>query len=201
MSKRFTLVTVALAAAVAFLVGLIIAGGLTPEPNVSTAERLGPRPDLAKPAGLVGAPMVVNFADVAERINAAVVNIDSTSKATEAREPQRYFRRGEGPMEGPGPRDLETPRQGSGSGFLIDRDGYILTNHHVINAAERITVTLADGRAFRAEVIGSDPAIDVALVRIAGGRDFRRRRSGTPTSSVSANGCAPSATRWATCTR
>ncbi len=116
--------------------------------------------------------MVVNFADVAERINAAVVNIDATSKATEAREPQRYFRRGEGPMEGPGPRDLETPRQGSGSGFLIDRDGYILTNHHVIDGAERITVTLADGRAFRAEVVGSDPAIDVALLRIAGGRDL-----------------------------
>jgi S1-C subfamily serine protease len=124
MSKRFTLVTVALAAAVAFFVGLIIAGGLTPEPNVSTAERLGPGPDLAKPAGLVGAPMVVNFADVAERINAAVVNIDSTSKATESREPQRYFRRGEGPMEGPGPRDLQTPGHGSGSGFLIDRGGY-----------------------------------------------------------------------------
>jgi serine protease Do len=172
MSKRFTLVTVALSAAVAFLVGLIIAGGLTPEPNVSTAQRLGPRPDLAKPAGLVSAPMVVNFADVAERINAAVVNIDSTSKTTDAREPQRYFRRGEGPLEGPGPRDLETPRQGAGSGFLIDRDGYILTNHHVISAAERITVTLADGRAFRAEVVGSDPAIDVALVRITGGRDL-----------------------------
>ena len=115
---------------------------------------------------------MVNFADVAERINAAVVNIDATSKATESREPQRYFRRGDGPVEGPGPRDFETPRQGSGSGFIIDRDGFILTNHHVIDGAERITVTLADGRAFRAEVVGSDPAIDVALVRISGGRDL-----------------------------
>jgi serine protease Do len=173
MSKRFTLVTVVLAAAVAFLVGLIIAGGLTPAPTVSTAPRFQPRTaDQVKPARLVSAPTVVNFADVAERINAAVVNIDSTSKTTDARDPQRYFRRGDGPGEGPGPRDLETPRQGSGSGFLIDRDGYILTNHHVINAAERISVTLADGRTFRAEVVGSDPAIDVALVKISGGRDL-----------------------------
>jgi serine protease Do len=173
MSKRFTFVTVGLSAAVSFLVGLIIAGGLTPAPIVSTAPRLAPRAaGMARPAGLPSAPAVVNFADVAERINAAVVNIDSTSKATDSRDPQRYFRRGDGPIEGPGPRDFETPRQGAGSGFLIDRDGYILTNHHVINAAERITVTLSDGRAFRAEVVGSDPAIDVALVRIAGGRDL-----------------------------
>jgi serine protease Do len=173
MSKRFTFVTVALSAAVAFLVGLIIAGGLTPAPIVSTAPRVVPRAaDIAKPAGLPGASAVVNFADVAERINAAVVNIDATSKTADLRDPQRYFRRGDGPTEGPGPRDLETPRQGSGSGFLIDRDGYILTNHHVISAAERITVTLADGRAFRGEVVGSDPAIDVALVRITGGRDL-----------------------------
>ncbi len=173
MSKRFTLVTVVLSAAVAFLVGLIIAGALAPPAAMSTAARHVPRPaDVAKASGLVGAPMVVNFADVAERINAAVVNIDSTSKTTESRDAQRYFRRGDGPVEGPGPRDLDSPRQGSGAGFLIDRDGYILTNHHVINAAERITVTLADGRAFRAEVVGSDPAIDVALVRISGGRDL-----------------------------
>ena len=63
------------------------------------------------------------------------------------------------------PRDFDGPRQGSGSGFIIDRDGYILTNHHVIDDAERITVTLADGRTFRGEVVGTDPAIDVALLQ------------------------------------
>jgi serine protease Do len=75
-------------------------------------------------------------------------------------------RRGDGPADWP--RDPDAPRQGSGSGFLIDREGLILTNHHVIDAADRIRVTLADGRVFRAEVVGVDPAIDVALVRIPG---------------------------------
>ena len=121
--------------------------------------------------------MVVNFADVAERMNAAVVNIDSTSKGREARDGARpagygtpfHRDRRNGPVP---PKDLDVPRQGSGSGFIIDRDGFILTNYHVIEAAERIGVTLADGRAFRAEVVGTDPAIDVALLKIAGSHDL-----------------------------
>ena len=172
MSKRFTIVTVALCAAVAFLVGLIIAGEFTPSPIVATAPRTFGHGADAKHAGAVAAlPTVVNFADVAERINASVVNIDSTSKGNDARDP-RSLRRGDGPLEGPSPRDLEAPRLGAGSGFIIDRDGFILTNHHVIDAAERITVTLADGRTFRAEVVGTDPAIDVALLKIPGAHDL-----------------------------
>src|SRR5436190_16200786 len=103
-------------------------------------------------------------------MNAAVVNIDSMARSTDARDPPRYFRRGEGSPEAP--RDFDLPRQGAGSGFLIDRDGYILTNHHVIDGAQRITVTLADGRTFRAQVAGTDPAIDVALLKINGGPDL-----------------------------
>ena len=172
MSKRFTIASVALTAAVAFLLGLMLAGELTPAPAiVSTAPRVAVRgPDLPRP--VAAAAGLVNFADVAERINAAVVNIDATSKGAGGREPQRY-RRGDGPVDGPiTPRDLDTPRQGAGSGFIIDSDGYILTNHHVIDAADRISVTLADGRAFRAEVVGADPAIDVALLRIKGGSNL-----------------------------
>ena len=173
MSKRFTFVTVALSVVVAFLVGLIIAGEFTPSTIVAVAPRGAARVgEPARAASLSALPSVVNFADVAERMNAAVVNIDSMSKASDPREPQRYFRRGDGPIEGPSGRDLDIPRQGAGSGFIIDREGYILTNHHVIDAAERITVTLADGRTFRAEVVGTDPAIDVALLKIAGSHDL-----------------------------
>jgi len=172
LSKRFTLLSLALSSIVAFLVGVIIAGEFTPARVVSSAPRpVAPRADKARLSAATASPMLVNFADVAERINSAVVNIDSTSKGADARDPRSFFHR-EGPGEAPGPRDLDTPRQGSGSGFLIDREGFILTNYHVIEAAERITVTLADGRAFRGEVIGTDPAIDVALLKIAGSRDL-----------------------------
>ncbi|MGB2717151.1 MAG: trypsin-like peptidase domain-containing protein [Vicinamibacterales bacterium] len=166
--RRFTILTVTLVALVAFLVGLIIAGEFTPGPVVSTASGPAPVGALAgrTPARAAG-PSVVNFADIAERINAAVVNVDATSSKT-PRDPR--FRRAPDDLDAP--REFDGPRQGSGSGFLIDRDGFILTNFHVIDGAERITVTLADGRAFRGEVVGTDPAIDVALLRIPGSPDL-----------------------------
>jgi serine protease Do len=165
--RRFTILTVALVAAVAFLVGLIIAGQFTAGPVVSTAPRAAPlAPGSARLAGRMPGPAVVNFADIAERINASVVNVDATSSKT-ARAPR--LRR---PDDFESQREFEGPRQGSGSGFVIDREGFVLTNFHVIDGAERITVTLADGRAYRGEVVGTDPAIDVALLRIPGASDL-----------------------------
>jgi serine protease Do len=168
MTKRFTLITLVLATTVAFLVGIIIAGGASRTPVVSSeavnkpaSDKLRARPTV--PAG------VVNFADVAERINPAVVNIESASSRPTGREASRLTRPDDGLDN---PRDLETPRQGSGSGFIVDRAGYLLTNNHVIEGAERITVTLADGRVFRGEVVGTDPAIDVALIRIPNAPDL-----------------------------
>jgi len=168
MSKRFTILTLLLSTTVAFLVGLILAGGLTPARVVSTAPAAPPvrvRADRMPPSA---ATTVVNFADVAERINASVVNIDATSIVAPARDGQRYLWRGQEERNGDGQRDRDTPAQGSGSGFIIGSDGFILTNNHVIESAGRITVTLADGRVFRAEVVGADSAIDVALLRISG---------------------------------
>jgi serine protease Do len=162
--RRFTIVTVVLAAAVSFLVGLIIAGGLSPGPVLVSAPRSTGAPAGVKAGAAAAIPLAVNFADVAEKINASVVNIDARSSGT--REPRR---RSEVDLD---PREFDGPRQGSGSGFIIDRAGFILTNHHVIEDAERITVTLADGRTFRGEVVGTDPAIDVALLRIPGDKDL-----------------------------
>jgi serine protease Do len=160
MSKRFTLITLVLSTAVAFMVGIILAGGVTKTPVVSTAE---PEPvrEKTRAAAAAGPTTLVNFADVAERINAAVVNIEAASKG---RETARPLRGSDDQLDSQ--RDPDAPRQGSGSGFIVDREGYILTNNHVIEGAERITVTLADGRTFRGEVAGADPAIDVALIKI-----------------------------------
>jgi serine protease Do len=167
MSKRFTFITVALSTTVAFLVGIILAGGLSRTPVVSSASTAGAPPsphEKTRAAAVAASPALVNFADVAERINAAVVNIDAASKGQPGRDSARSSPRGtDDPLDG---RDPDAPRQGSGSGFIVDRQGFILTNNHVIEGAERITVTLADGRVFRGEVAGADPAIDVALVRI-----------------------------------
>jgi serine protease Do len=116
--------------------------------------------------GLAG---VVNFADVAERLNPAVVNIDASARSRrqgrtapnpgrrlESDEPPDFRRRGDG------------SRRGAGTGFIIDKDGHILTNDHVIEGAERILVKLADGRSLFAEVIGTDPETDIALIKVPG---------------------------------
>lgn len=62
----------------------------------------------------------------------------------------------------------ERRQMGQGSGFIISDDGYILTNNHVVNDADTILVTLKDGREFRAELVGTDPETEIALIRIAG---------------------------------
>jgi len=159
---RQTLLTAGFCSAVAFLVGLAVAGQSTPVPSVQASQAtptMKPMPARATGGALPGA---VNFADVAERINPAVVNIDATARGGRDR------RRRGGEDSGDQSRDYDVPRQGSGSGFIIDRQGYLLTNYHVIEGADRITVTLADGRVLKGEVAGPDPAIDVALVKISG---------------------------------
>jgi len=75
-----------------------------------------------------------------------------------------FFRRF---FDQPGAPGYGTPdRQGAGSGFIIESDGYIMTNHHVVENADEIIVRLADRREFEAQLIGSDPLSDIALLKI-----------------------------------
>ncbi len=66
------------------------------------------------------------------------------------------------------PRQRDFKQRGAGSGFIIAKDGYILTNNHVVADADKITVRLADEREFTAKVVGTDPQSDVALIKIDG---------------------------------
>ena len=176
MSRRFTLVTVVLTAVVAFLVGAILTGGL---PRASVAARRGAKSvdvhAAARPSGGVAPAALVNFADVVERINPAVVNIDATTQGSETRrrrsragvpDPPELF---DGPFGFGTPRDdRDAPRRGAGTGFIIDSDGSILTNNHVIDRAGRITVKLSDGRSLHAHLVGADPDTDIALIKVDG---------------------------------
>ncbi len=132
-----------------------------------------------------------DFADLVERTGPAVVNIRTTERSrgnAPAATPQmpegmdendplyEFFRRFIPPRQGPGqggqgPRGRgdgsggEVPR-GVGSGFIISADGFLLTNHHVVEGADEIYVTLTDKREFKGRLIGSDRRTDVALVKI-----------------------------------
>jgi serine protease Do len=178
MSRRFALVTIGLASVVAFMVGVILAGPLNPGSTASGQPLHSPELQAREPAAR-GGPAVVNFADVAQRINPAVVNIEATSRgrggAGRARQRPYHAPAVPGPFDDQPdprqPRDRREPSRGTGSGFIIDPDGHILTNNHVVEGADRLTVKLADGQTLRARVVGTDAETDIALIKVdAAGR-------------------------------
>ncbi len=125
-----------------------------------------------------------SFAPVVKRVAESVVKIEIVTKSKTMQAPQspfggdddffrRFFGQQFGPGAGPGSggegqgRTYHTPREhGLGSGVIVSKDGYILTNNHVVDEADTIKVSLNDGREFTAKVIGRDPKTDVAVVKI-----------------------------------
>jgi serine protease DegQ len=117
------------------------------------------------------------LAPLLQRVTPAVVNISVTGPQDERRNPlleDPFFRRFfEGPDAPLGPQNV--PRQSIGSGVIIDGDeGLVVTNHHVIQGADSIVVTLSDRREYSAALVGSDAGTDIALLRVTtdGGAQF-----------------------------
>ena len=109
-----------------------------------------------------GEAVPLDFTGTAENVTNAVVHIRSTQTGESIRQPndpvQQFFFGPNGPQQG--------PSVSSGSGVIINSDGYIVTNNHVVQDADVVDVTLHDNRSFKAEVIGTDPDTDLALIKI-----------------------------------
>ena len=163
---------------------LVIAG-------VAGEQLLTTRPAVAaqtqgQPQAAIGAP---SFADVVERVRGAVVSVkvkiveDQASQGPDLGPgmPQlrpgdpleRFFRQfGENGMPG-GQRQRPHVGQAQGSGFIISADGYVVTNNHVVeHATGELTLTLDDGRTVSADVVGTDPKSDLALLKIKDGGTY-----------------------------
>ncbi len=135
---------------------VLSATGLTSRANIEVLEKTGSA-----------------FAQIAKEALPAVVfvQVETTIEVPQYSYRHRPFgeifgqgRRGGGVPEEEQPQTYR--QEGQGSGFIISKDGYILTNNHVVNKADRITVALGDGRTFEAALVGTDPKSEVALIKI-----------------------------------
>ncbi len=138
-------------------------------------------------------PAPESFADIAARVGPAVVNI-ATDRSADRVKPgggpetprfdlfpgqpdgpfrdfmERFFGRNAPGFRFPGPLDPEHRVSAVGSGFIIDSDGYVVTNNHVVDGARRVRVRLNDGETFEAKLVGGDARTDLALLKIDAGR-------------------------------
>ena len=116
-----------------------------------------------------------SFADLAEKLMPSVVNISTTQIITTRTNPFPFEFPPGSPFEDMF-RDFGEPKErrtsALGSGFIIDKDGIVVTNNHVIQGAEDIFVTVNDNKEYAAEIIGTDPLSDIAVLKIKSDQKF-----------------------------
>jgi serine protease Do len=200
-SQRKILRAKARAAASVLAIGVaaFATGGVVFSEGHALARSEAKQPAAAATPLLPNSPRLVpgaqqfSFADLVERVSPAVVSVQvdvergmQPSAMPEIPAPFReFFRR----FDGPNRRNFQAPQtfrsQASGSGFIVDASGYIVTNNHVVESARKITVKLSDGRELDARLIGSDKDTDIALLKVESGNlpvvalgDDRRLRVG-----------------------
>ena len=149
--------------------GMASVGAYATLPSLARVEAAVVAPVTAAPVSGPGRLLTEGFADVVAKVTPAVVTIRVESKAS----PQMtqfpegspfgdlFGQRGRGGRQQPAPM-----QRGLGSGVIVSQDGYILTNNHVVDNATKIDVELSDRRIVEGKVIGTDPASDLAVVKI-----------------------------------
>lgn len=169
-------------------VGSLIAGGaLCLLFGASIGSAIENYPAAGRTVPVAGAADAVrslpNFTELAKRLGPSVVNVSTTQVRRMAQDAPAPFGQGDPRNDllerffgGRLPRGAQPgpqPRQGGvGSGFIIDSNGTILTNYHVVGNAQKINVTLSDGKSYEAKVIGTDQKTDIAVIKIDAGRDL-----------------------------
>jgi len=161
------------------LIGLLLTGSVMGIGYGMSAATRSVAPAAVPVSAIEGTQMVpANFSELAEKVRSGVVNIQVTRKVSNTA--YRHFPGnpfgdlnpfGEffGRFEGnPPPRK----QQGVGSGFVMSREGYILTNSHVVEDADQIKVKLAGGKELDGRIVGRDPKTDLALIKVEGGSDL-----------------------------
>ena len=113
-----------------------------------------------------------SFADVAKRVEPAVVNIDTKGKVPDAVSKDEKPEGNIDDLLDFLRRQQRRPSSAVGSGFIVDKSGYILTNAHVIEDSVRITVRLQSGEEYVAQIVGSDDETDLAVLKIDAGREL-----------------------------
>jgi serine protease Do len=167
MSTKYARARFAAGVIVAFSCGLLFASGLDLTRFGWAQTKTPPKPSAQQVQPLVETSNA--FEAIAEHVTPAVVSIQSEKLATprgntrqQRGRPQNledFFRQ----FDMPHP---DVPQEASGTGFIVSKDGYILTNNHVVADFDRVTVHLLDNRVFPAKVVGRDPTTDVAVIKI-----------------------------------
>src|SRR6056297_580367 len=161
------MLTGALVTGVALSLPLPLPGSLQADP-VPAGQAISPSQNLA-----VALDMSAAFRNVADHLRPTVVSIRSTitPRTVSGRAP-RGLPPGFEDLFGGSPNQFRQPptQAGLGSGVIVRSDGYILTNNHVVEGADELEVELSDGRRFNGTIVGTDPATDLAVIKIEGDR-------------------------------
>ena len=155
------------AVVVAFLCGLVFASGFNLTHLSWAQSKTAPKPTAQQVQPLVETQNA--FEAIADHVTPAVVSIQTEHFARNRPTARQRSQRLPGGIE-----DFfrqfdpqsDQPSEASGSGFIVSKDGYILTNNHVVADADKVTVRLLDNRVFNAKVIGRDPTTDVAVIKV-----------------------------------